>query len=350
MKTRISNTILAAMILVGIFKSSLGFNQKLSNAKDYHEYISKEYSSVSVDLWNYLSLTAPLKKVLPAEKDRKELAKAVQAAINKISALSDFSGNTSLKDSVISFLKLSQGIINQDYEGISKLENGIDQSYESMETYLRTKEKAINKLNAACKIVDAEENKFASTNNIIMEGKEKNKNKIDDFIFSYNYFNEVYLIFFKGFKQEFALFEAEKNANLKSLEPAKNILVLSNSEGTKKLEGIQEDKENLKLKSVCGEMLKFYEAASQENYTNATNYLIEKDKFDKIRIPWEKKKENQKSQRDGDIYNAALEAVTNAYNKFIDSNKKLTLARSKAVEKWNWTLEKFSDKYLGKKL
>ena len=160
------------------------------------------------------------------------------------------------------------------------------------------------------------------------------------------YYNEVYLIFDRSFKQEIALIDAQSKLDIKAMKQCKDSLIQYDNDGQKKLETLKGFKGDITLQSACTELLKFYQTCATDKFTEASNFIVEKEKFDKIRIPWEAKKENQKSERESNAFNQSLEEFNILQNKFKESNQEVSMTRDKFLEKWNWTSDRFKKKYL----
>ena len=91
---------------------------------------------------------------------------STKTAISNISKMPAFEGDKSLRDSVVSFLKLSYDVLNEDYEKIVNMEEVAEQSYDAMEAYLLAQDLANEKMNEASKMLSEMEKTFAKNHNI----------------------------------------------------------------------------------------------------------------------------------------------------------------------------------------
>lgn len=326
------------------------YGQKKDKAVLYMDRISKEFKAISEDMWDYTSSAAHGKKARAVEARRKDLINQLTASSNKISHLPPYNDDASYRDSVVSFLKLNKIVLSEDYSKIVDMEDVAEQSYDAMEAYMLIKEKANEKLEAAGVMIDEEEKKFASLNGIkLIEEKDKIGKKLEESSKVYKYYNIIYLIFFKSFKQEVFLTDAQNKSDFNTMEQSKNALAEFSVAGQKKLAAIKDYKVDLSVKSTCIELLKFYDLETSKKYGDISNYFIQKEKYTKIKTSFEEKKESQRSKQEIDQYNLAINEFNKISDKFNKTNAELNTNRNKLIEKWNNTSNTFIDKHVPKK-
>lgn len=335
--------------LVLLFATTSTMAQNFNNGFEYMEFIGKEFKQISTDMWDYTSAAAHGKKARTVESKRKELVSQITKSIKKIEKLPGYNGNTSYRDSVLSYLNLNKLVLNDDYAKIVDMEEIAEQSYDAMEAYMLAKQKADEKQQHAGEMIDQEERKFAAANNInLIEGNDKIGKKLEEAGKVYKYYNEIYLIFFKSYKQELYLIDAQNKADLNALEQSKNALAKSCQEGKAKLEKIGDYKGDVSVKKACLDMLNFYESEAAK-FSDITKYYITKEKFDKINASFEAKSQSQRSKADVDQFNAAVNELNEASNKYNAINQDLNQNRTKYLNKWNNDSDKLIDKFVPKK-
>jgi len=348
MKTTTSKLITLLSIFF-IFSAIITYGQKPGKAGAYLESIGKEFKQISNETWDYTSAAAHGKKARTVENKRKDLVSQITKSIAKIKNMPGFEGNTSYRDSVVSYLKLNKLVINEDYAKIVDMEEIAEQSYDAMEAYMLAKEQADDKLEEASEMIDEEEKKFAANNNItLLENKDKISKKLAEAGKVYKYYNVIYLIYFKSSKQEVYLIDAQNKGDFNAMEQNKNALAQYSAEGKKKLAVIKDYKGDNSLKSSCLELLNFYEKETIK-FNEISDYFIQKEKFEKIKTSFEAKSQSQRTKKDVDLYNSAGNEFNNSSTKFNATNQLLNQNRSKLLEKWNDTSEKLIDKFVPQK-
>lgn len=320
------------------------------NAGEYLQKINTEFGAISAEMWDYTSAVAHGKKARTVENKRKELIGQITASTNKIKHMPAFEGNAAYRDSAVSYLKLNKIVLNEDYAKIVDMEEVAEQSYDAMEAYMLVKEKADDKIKAAGEMIEIEEAKFASENGInLIESKDKIGKKLAEAGKVYKYYNEIYLIFFKSYKQEMFLIDAQNKADFNAMEQNKNALAKNSVDGQQRLAVIKDYKGDQSVKNACMDMLKFYESEATKKYDDISGFYLEKEKFDKIRAAFEAKKASQRTQQDSDQYNLAVNDYNASSNKYNKTNNELNDTRTRLLDKWNNASSKFTDKHVPKK-
>jgi hypothetical protein len=323
--------------------------QTFTKAGDYLQNISTQFSAIRDDTWDYTSAVAHSKSAKKIENKRKELLKTISAAQKKISNMSAYDGDAGLRDSVVSFLTMDYNIINYDYAKIVDMEEIAEQSYDQMEAYLLAQEKANNKLDAANDNLLLEQQKFAEAHNInLIENKDKISKKLEKSGLVFSYYNKIYLIFFKSYKQEAYLLDAMNKSDVNSIEQNKNTLILYDSIGLSTLDTMRSFKGDASLKTACKAVLNFYKTEAGSKLKDISDYYISKEKFDKIKTAFEAKSESSRTKADVDKYNAAVAEINKTGKKYQLVNDDLNLKRNTAVENWNTAVKTFLDKQVPK--
>ncbi len=342
-------TAFAFLLLLFIIPGTKLHAQKFTNASDYFQFIGKEFKQVSDEMWDYTSAAAHGKRARAVENKRKELISQISSSIVKVKGLPPFEGNKSYRDSVVSYLQLNKMILNHDYAKIVDMEEVAEQSYDAMEAYMLAKEMADEKQERASDMVTAEEKKFAEENNItLVENPDKVARKLAEAGKVYKYYNEVYLIFFKSYKQEIYMIDAQKKGNFNAMEQNKNALIQTSAEGKTKLAAIAPYKGDNTVKAACLELLNFYEKETAK-FNDIANFYIQKEKFDKIKASIDAKSAAQRTQSDIDQYNAAVNEFNNATNKYNAVNQELNQTRTRLIDKWNSASDNLIDKFVPKR-
>lgn len=323
--------------------------QATSNPAEYMNQIGKEFKAITTDLWDYTSAAAHGKSARKVENRRKELLKTILEAKNKTRKMADFKDDKSLRDSVVSFLELTYNVLNNDYAKILDMEEIAEQSYDLMEAYLLAQEKASEKLDQASEMISAQEKLFAEKHNVnLLEGKDKTSQKLESAGKVSKYYNVIYLIFFKSFKQEAYLLDAMSKNDVNGIEQNKNALAKWAEAGLLSLDSIQAFNGDVTLKTVCKELLTFYKTEANTKVPEMVNYYLKKENFEKIKTSFDAKPQNQRTKADVDQYNKAVNEMNAEANKVNLIHQDLNKRRSVLLDKWNNTVQTFFHKHTPK--
>lgn len=322
--------------------------QKFSNPVEYMNFIGEQYTQLAEDQWSYTSAVANDKNAKKIETKRQELLNSNKSAQAKIKKMEGYNGNTAYRDSVVAYLTLNYNILNNDYEKIMNMEEIAEQSYDLMEAYLLAQEVAGEKLKKAGEMLNKEEKKFASENNItLLEGeKDKNALRLEKASEVYKYYNQIYLIFFKSYKQEAYLLDAVNRQDVNAMEQNKNALAQYSKEGLDQLKSMKPFEGDNSLKDAAVEILEFYHNESEKELGDIVNFFVKKEEFETIQKAFDAKKKNDKTQKDVDNFNNAVNDYNNAMNAYNKANETLNNSRGKKLDNWNNTSKKFTKKHV----
>jgi len=336
--------ILTAFLLV----QKVTFAQKtFGTAVEYLSFIGEQYTQLTDDQWSYTRAVANDKSARKVENKRTDLLKTNKSAQIRISKLPGFEGNTEYRDSVVSFLELNYNVLNNDYEKIMNMEEIAEQSYDLMEAYLLAQEIASEKIKSASEMLAARHKKFAEANNItIIDATSKKALKLKKANLVYKYYNKLYLIFFKAYKQEAYLMDAVNRGDVNAMEQSKNALLEYSEEGLTKLNEIKSFDTDNSLKEACSQILNFYKEEANDKSPIIVNFFLKMEKFKSIQEAFNAKKEKNRTQEDVDQFNTAVNDYNTATNEYNTTNEYLNKTRSKKLNNWNSTSTKFTKKHV----
>lgn len=341
MKKLILSTTL--LLFVSIFSHA-------QTAVEYMDEVSKDMKVITQSIWEYVSATSHGNVAKKVEKKRLEVLDNLLSSKNRISGLGDFKGNSVYRDAVIKYLDISYAIFNDDYARLVDLEAIAEESYDAMEAYMLTKEKANDKLREAGDEMSAAEQNFAKENNVNLVDAEKDKIsqnlEISDKV--YDHYNEVYLIFFKSYKQEFYLLEAIKKNDINATEQNRNALLTYSTEGIDKLKNMKGYNNDPTIILSCKKLLEFYKSEAENDVPVIQDFLLKTDYFEKVKSSFESKPEKDRTQTDVDKYNEAVNSYNESLNKTNKVYETTNANRSKLLNDWNKSVETYLDKQVPK--
>ncbi len=314
----------------------------------YLDHIGTQYTEVSKDMMSYTSAASHGKGAKKVEKKRQELILTMKEAERTIRRMRPFEGDHQLRDTVAAYFKLSHLVLLEDYGKIVDMEEIAEQSYDAMEAYMLAKEKANEKLDSSYERVREQHDQFAKKHNIrIVENDSKLSQKLQTSGKVYTYYNKVYLVFFKSYKDEAYLLEAMGKGDVNAMEQTKNSLANSSAEGIKKIIAIGFFNTDGTLKNVCQQLLSFYQHEASKT-TDHIDFFLKNENYEKIKKAFDAKRPNDRTKADVDQYNTAVKEYNTSVNKFNAINNDLNKRRSDLINLWNKTSDNFLSKYVPK--
>lgn len=323
-----------------------GLRAQDDNPVQYMEAIGKEKNEINKQYLAYNSAMAHSKRIKKIDKMRERLLETIDKARYKILDMPMFKGDRSLKDASVDYLLLMYRVFNEDYAKIVNMEEIAEQSHDAMEAYLLAREKAGEKLTEAGAKMSAAFEAFAKKNHInLVKGEETDMDrKLKQVSEVIAYYNRVYLVFFKSFKQEMYVVNAQNEKNIGSLEQNKNALVKYATEGLAVMDttkGFQGDKS---LVEACRAALKFFKDECETAIPVFNDMLVKQDNFEKLKRDFDGK--GNPTKEEVDAYNKAVNEMNAAGNKMNGINKKLNDDRNTVLNNWNKAGNEFYGNYI----
>jgi hypothetical protein len=323
--------------------------QKYSTASDYMTYMDQQHQKIGEDMWSYTNAISHGKNAKNVETKRKELINTTLSVKKNIEKMPDFEGDGSLRDSMVSYLNMSSIILNEDYAKIVNMEEIAEQSYDLMEAYMAAQDKANQKMEECGLMLENQIKKFATDHKIqLVESKNKLSMKLGIANEVFKYYNQVYLVFFKSFKQEVYLIDAINKNNINAIEQNKNALLSNSEEGNKLNDQIKLYKNDPSLKASCKLLLDFYKSEATEKIPVITDYLLKKEKFEKEKAAFDNKPANTRTKDDINSYNKAVNEYNNASNQYNLVSQELSTKRNNLLNSWNNNVQAFFNRNIPK--
>ncbi len=346
MKKIYSRKILWLLTAALLFTLQRSGAQQVSPAVAYMQSISTEFRNVQKNTWDYTRACAHNRSVRKIENRRKELIASLNTAIGKIKRLQPFEGDAAFRGSCVSALTINKIVIQQDYEKIMEMEEIAEQSYDNMEAYLTAQQKADEILRESMENTDLEEKKFAARHNInLIESQDKLSKKLEQADQVYTYYNKIYLLFFKSYKQEAYLLDATQRGDLNAMEQNKNTLLKFSAEGLAELKEISSFEGDGSLKIACQQSLSFYNEEAEKEYQPIIDFHLKKDIFDKQSASMNDKSKSH-SKEEIDAYNKTIKDYNSSIKDVNQQMNKLGESRSRLINNWNSTAANFTNSHV----
>ena len=337
-------SLICLILLATILKA-----QEANDPGAYLNSIGIQFNEMSKDMMSYMSAASHGKSARKVDKKRQELISTVKEAERTVRKMRPFKGDHQLRDSVAAYFKLSHLVLLEDYGKIVDLEEIAEQSYDAMEAYLLAKERANDKMDISYDRVIEQHDLFAKQYNIkIIENESNLSKKLETSGKVYSYYNQVYLVFFKSYKDEAYLMNAYEKADVNAMEQTKNALAASSAEGIKKLVQIGLHNYDATLKNSCQQLLVFYQQEATSKVPDQIDFFLKKENFEKIKKAFDAKRPNDRTQEDVNRYNQAGKEYNAAVNKFNATNADLNKRRGDLLNQWNKTTDAFLNKHVPK--
>ncbi len=320
--------------------------QSLETPVEYMNYIGKANDELSKKYMVYLSAVSHGKSARKVEKRRAEVLAAISDTRYDIQGMPSYKNDRAYKDSTVAYLKILNSVFNEDYGKIVNMEEIAEQSYDAMEAYMLAQEKANEKLQEAAERQGAAQKAFAAKYNInLLQSTSEldEKMKITNAVFHHK--NEVYLIFFKAYKQESYLMDALVKKNINAVEQNINSLESLSDQGLEKLKDVKEYNSDPSLINACKNLLKFYKEEAKKS-TVFTEFLLKQENFEKIKKKFDSKPASKRTQQDVDEFNNAVNDINKSSEAYNKTNDELNKKRSVQLDGWNKAVDRFLDTYV----
>jgi hypothetical protein len=345
----------AFVIILVIIAFSSGLQaQNVNEGVGYHDLFTKELDIIQASMWDYVKSQAhDYNDIQTAERKRKETIKQVEDSIAIVGKISPFitpdNEDKIYKSAVLKYMNMLIIILKEDYAKIVNMEEIAEQSYDNMEAYLTAKEKASQKFNSVMEELTEKEKEFAKNNNINLIYIDSDiTKKLAKANVVYSYYNVIYLIFFKPYKQEMYLLEAANKSDISKIEQNRLTLIKYADEGLKKIKFADAYEKDSSIKDVCLNLMNFYKAEAAEKIIALNEYLLEKDSFEKIKTAFDLKKDTERTKADVDLFNGKVNKLNDAVKKYNKINNEMNAERAELIKTWNDTKNRFIDTHVPK--
>ena len=310
----------------------------------YLSFISKNQREVSVKYLSYMSAASHGRSMRKVEKHRADLIDAIYETRVRIYGMPTFKGDKQLRDSAVSYLKILYSVFNEDYSKIVNMEEIAEQSYDNMEAYLLAQEKVSERLSEAHAAYARAQKTFAANNNItLLDDESELGRKLETIDKLTSYYNEVYLTFFKVYKQEVYLVDAVSAKNTNAIEQNRNALLKYAEEGLDKISKMKGFNNDRTLESVCRQLIRFYKDEAEKSIPKISDFFLKVENFKKLQQSFES---SEKTKELVNNYNKAVDDMNRSSMAFNNTNDQLNNKRSEMLSSYNDTVKSFMDTYM----
>jgi hypothetical protein len=317
---------------------------------DHMNFFTSRELELSRKYLDYMTQVAHGNRARKMEKKRQELIDQIRQALNDASRLRPYKGDASLRNAYKVYWDILYKVFNEDYHKIVNMEEIAEQSYDRMEAYLLAQEKAGDVLSDAQEKIEPVYNDFAAKNNVrlVDGGDSKLERKMRQVSSVNSYYHDIFLIFFKSYKQEAYVMEAVTRKDLNGIEQNRSTLLKYAGEGLERMDTIKAFKGDGSLATACRKVLEFHKLEAEKQLPGLNDFLLKNDEFEKIKKAFDSKPANKRTQSDVEVFNKSANEV----NAALETSNKVLVAmnagREKAMEQWNNTKQKFMEAHIPK--
>lgn len=328
--------------------STIALAQDFNTPVAYLEYINKQESEISKNMWKYTKTIAHSKSARKIDATRKNLVKTIQNAKNNISKIKDgYKGDIVYRDQVVKYLSVSEIIINEEYSKIVDMQEVAEQSYDFMEAYIMTRDLVNKKMDDEHQILAAGQKEFAKKYNITLtesDSELSKKMKLSNEVFAYH--TEFYLIFFKCNITDLMLSKAIEQKDISSIQQNASSLLAYAEEGLQKLNQKQPYKNDKVLIETTKKSMELYQKTATEYATAVIDFFMFNTKFEEAKTSLERKKPNERTKEEVDNYNVMVKEINKKINDYNKINTKFVQEKNNMINQWNTTGDQFISRYV----
>ena len=320
--------------------------QSFDKAVDYLDFLGKEQTTVTKNMWKYTKALAHSKSDRSINSKRQNLIKSVENAIAKIEKANGFDGDD-YKNKVLKHMRLNESLLKQDYAKIIDMKEVAEQSYDLMEAYILAQRMADEKMAEAQAEYEKDFYAFAEKHNITIEESESDLGKkmdISNQVFTH--YNDMYLVFFKVFINEIYLWEAIENKDVNAIQQNANALATAAKEGLEILKNAEGYKNDKAIILATKATFDFFLDEAENKIPVIVDYFIIEDNMKSIQQTIEKTPEKKRTKEQIDAYNQKVKEINKAGKEYNKVNTSLNTKRQVVLNKLDLAKENFLERHI----
>lgn len=342
MPSKIRTILLFCALFTAISSEAQVFNHPV----EYLNFLGAQSVKVSEDMWDYTRTISKGKGARKIENRRKDLLNQLSVSIKAVRARPAFNKQEYLKVAYVSYYQTNINLLNEDYAKLMNMEEIAEKSYDAMEQYIMIQEKANAKLGESADSLNANVQKYAAQNKIILTDEQtKTSKRLKRASEAFAYYQPIYLIMFKAMVQENNFLAAYNSNKTTEAEQAKSALLTYSTEGLNALAAKPAYNNDAKLKAACGKLLTYYKAESETLFGEMLSHKMKDANFQKLNAAFSKKKKNELTQEEVNEFNAAVTDLNQSGKNMNSKLDKGNMDRKKELDGWNGAVEDFLKKH-----
>ncbi|MCB1171448.1 MAG: hypothetical protein KDK25_13975 [Leptospiraceae bacterium] len=296
------------------------------------------------NMLKYMQSVAHSKDPADLEQKRRNLINSVGQAIQTVRAVSPYKGDNRYRESTLELLETMYAILTEDYGRLVDLKKIAEQSYDTMEAYMEARRQANEKLEEAGDDAARVEENFAKDYKINLISKEDElgrKLKLASAAMGHQ--SDLFLIYFKPYKQEVYLIEALDRNDISGIEQNRESLAEYAREGQSKLASVQPHRGDDSLIRATKALLDFYEYEAEKTAI-FVDLALKKDRLERAKRSIDSTDPANRTREQVDSFNKLVNEYNTLVNRANAVNNELNQKRKGLTDQWN----NFSDSFLAR--
>ncbi len=316
--------------------------QQFNSPVEYLQFMNQESDAITKEMWSYVKAAAHSGNARKIDKRRTALIETIYSAQRRVSKAPGYKGDFNYRNALTNYYRMTYNIMKEDFGKIVDMEAIAEQSYDLMEAYITAKEEAHKKLDETQDELINQQEIFANTYQIkLISSTDKKTEKLNKASKAFNYYNQVYLIFFKSYKQDMYLQEALASNNLGTIEQNKTALSSLAAEGLAKLDTFPRYGTDISIKLAAQNLLKFFQEEADKHMPLIMNYYLSKEQFEKTKAAFDAKRQSDRTKQDIDGFNKAVDDYNKSVSTYNTLSANLFKQKSDLLNRWNKASEQF---------
>lgn len=188
------------------------------------------------------------------------------------------------------------------------------------------------------------EKEFCKKYNInLVENETEQSQKMKEMGKVMDYYNDIYLIFFKCNAQEDDMMEAINKKNVTAVEQLKGAMVKYADEGLARLDTFKAYKGDATMLNACKKAMQWYKKEG-EKVGVFTDFFMKETAFEQVKKGFESNRSAKNDKAEIDKYNKAVNEMNAGSNNYNKTNNDLNQQRTETYNNWNEAGRQFLDK------
>lgn len=341
------NILLIALLTLAIITQSSAQSSQIAQAGQYLEKIGAQFENIRAQQLSYQSAVAHSKKKRQIEEERRELNKAQLVAKSVISKMSCFENDCALRDTILYCLDISYKAYKEEYDKIIDMEEQAEKSYDVMELMMNIQDEVDRKLNEAYDAYGKEWEGFANKYGIqILEDKSKEAKKSHSNAETNDYLNKIFLKNYRIRVQENVFFDALSTKDVATMQLCINSINENIEKTMEEIKTIPDHKNDPSVKNAYIKTLENSKTNATTNFPKIVQFFLASENFTKIKAAFDNKKKSERTQKDVDEYNNALQQYNNGIAEYNTLQSNAVNNTNKINDKLEETIRLFMKKHI----
>jgi hypothetical protein len=299
-------------IVLSILLLGAAFAKAQESPTEFYNSIIEEQNKVVKKSTHYTSVAVHSENDAEVDRARKDVIRQIEKSIEAVKLIKPFKGDGKLKDEALAILKRELDAYTLDFNEAAILKKSSKATFEAMEKYYVTQDKAEAKIDAAMDDFKKSQLRFADKYNFTIQENEESKKQSEKLSRLNKYTRTVFLPYFKAFR-DFNLFvDAYNVGKAPQMETARQTMLKSSTESLAQMKTLGGFEGDAGYVNAGIKLLEYYKKMAEGDLAELCKIMVNKDKLTK---------------EQADRANKILEGMNDAPNKmneaFNQENKKL---------------------------